>query len=425
MRFTRKYPSFFKNNRTSIFSFLNLSFIQGANVLVQIILIPVITRIVGLSVFGYLMVAVSYAALFSILVNYGSNQSGVKDIALYKDQPKELSNTFYHIYLLRIILFLVCFGITLSLCQINGWEERGKYLLFAQAIVLSEMLNPLFFFVGIQRLFLYNIVNLVCRLVSAILIIILIHNPDDGIWVNFLLGIPNAIGYLLLCFYLIRKYELYSIQFSVRSIRTYVHQNFYLTGNNICVQLQQSFFLFALSGMNNPLLLGAYSLCDKFVWSFRMLIISFFNVFYPRAAVLYSESPVQWKLMKQKLSKAVWIISGTVGILLFIAADEIVHIVTGSPNELSALFIRSICLVPLIAALNSLNVADLLLRNRYADIFRIAVVLLVISILISFSFLHWADSSLFGYFPILAEIFSIPLYLYFINRADNNILLKS
>lgn len=425
MRFTRKYPSFFKNNRTSIFSFLNLSFIQGANVLVQIILIPVITRIVGLSVFGYLMVAASYAALFSILVNYGSNQSGVKDVALYKDQPKELSNTFYHIYLLRIILFLVCFGITISLCQIDGWEERGRYLLFAQAIVLSEMLNPLFFFVGIQRLFLYNIVNLVCRLASAILIIILIHNPDDGIWVNFFLGIPNAVGYLLLCFYLIRKHELSSIQFSVRSIKTYIHQNFYLTGNNICVQLQQSFFLFVLSGMNNPLLLGAYSLCDKFVWSFRMLIISFFNVFYPRAAVLYNESPVQWKLMKQKLSKTVWIISGTLGILLFITADEIVSIVTGSPNELSALFIRSICLVPLIAGLNSLNVADLLLRNRYADIFRIAVVLLVISILISFSFLQWADSSLFGYFPMLVEIFSIPLYLYFINRADNNILLKS
>ncbi len=420
MRYTTKYSALFKKNGASIFSFLNLSVIQGVNVLVQIILIPIITRSVGLSVFGSIMLAASYAALFSIVVNYGSNQSGVKDVALYKDQPQELSNRFYHIYLLRIFLFVIGLGISIMLYQIEGWQERGKYLFFAQALILSEMLNPLFFFVGIQRLLLYNIVNLIFRLLSLVLILLVVKNTDDGIWVNFLLGMPSAIGYLLLCVYLVKKYKLYHIQFSVSSIKNYVQQNFYLTGNNICVQLQQSFFLFALSGMHDPLLLGAYSLCDKFVWSFRMLLISFFNVFYPRAAVLYKEHPEQWTIMKKKLSKALWIGLGIIGLLLFLTADPLVQLVTGEKNELSTVFIRSISLVPLIAGLNSLNVADLLLRNHYADIFRIAVILLAIAVVISLSFLQWANSSLFGLFPMLVEIFSIPLYLYFIKRADNN-----
>lgn len=420
MRSTTKYAALFRKNGTSIFSFLNLSVIQGVNVLIQIILIPIITRSVGLSVFGSIMLATSYAALFSIVVNYGSNQSGVKDVALYKDQPKELAHRFYHIYLLRFIFFLIGLGITLLLYQIDGWQERGKYLLYAQALILSEMLNPFFFFVGIQRLLLYNIVNLIFKLLSLVLILLLVKQADDGVWVNFLLGMPSAIGYLLLGAYLIKKYKLYEIGFSISSIKNYVQQNFYLTGNNICVQLQQSFFLFAVSGMNQPLLLGAYSLCDKFVWSFRMLIISFFNVFYPRAAVVYQESPAQWIQMKQQLRKALWIGLGSTGIVLFLTADPLVQLVTGERNELSIVFIRSICIVPLIAGLNSINVADLLLRNRYADIFRIAMILLAIAVVISFSFLQWANPSLFGLFPMLTEIFSIPLYLYFIKRADNN-----
>lgn len=422
MRYTQKYPGFIKKNGSSIFSFLNLSFIQGVNVLVQLLLIPIISRAVGLSVFGSIMLATSYATLFSILVNYGSSQSGVKDVALFQHQPKELFQKCYPIYFTRILLFLIGIGITLLLYQIQGWGERAQYLLFAQVLVLSEVLNPLFFFVGIQRLLLYNIVNLICRLISVVLILVFIHNPADGIWVNFLLGMPTVVGYGGLCIYLIRKYQLVHFHFSFSSLKHYIQQNFFLTGNNISVQLQQSIFLFAISGMNDPLLLGAYSLCDKFVWSFRMLIISFFNVFYPRAAMLYRESPERWKEMKKKLSKALWILFGITGILLFITADEIVRLVTGDSNELSALFIRSICIVPLIAGLNSLNVADLLLRDRYAAIFRIALVLLAISMIIAFSLLKWGNSALFGYFPMLVEIFSIPLYLYFIKQADSTLL---
>jgi len=420
MRFTQKYPAFIKKNGSSIFSFLNLSFIQGINVLVQLLLIPIISRAVGLSVFGSIMLATSYATLFSILVNYGSSQSGVKDVALFQHQPKELFIKCYPIYLTRVLLFLIGAGITLLLYQIPGWEQRAEYLLFAQVLVLSEVLNPLFFFVGIQRLLLYNIVNLICKLISVVLILLFIHSPSDGIWVNFLLGIPTVVGYAGLCIYLIRKYRLFYFQFSFNSLKQYIQQNFFLTGNNMSVQLQQSFFLFTISGLNDPLLLGAYSLCDKFVWSFRMLIISFFNVFYPRAAVVFRESPTQWVQLKNKLQRGLWVVLSIIGLLLFLSADQLVHIVTGEINDLSASFIRSICLVPLIAGINSLNVADLLLRNRYADIFKIALILLLISIIFSLLFLYSADRSMFGLYPMLTEICSIPLYVYFIKRAKNN-----
>lgn len=413
----KTYPTLKNRNLSALFSFINLSFIQGSNVLVQILLIPVITRIVGLSEFGLIMLSSSYAALISILINYGSNQSGVKDVALHKQQPKYLSEIFYSIYFVRILLFILSFFALIMISNTLIPFTKSRHFLFANMIILSEMLNPFFFFVGIQKLFLYNIVTLVTKIIAVILIMLVVKGPEDSVWVNFLLGAASVTGYLFLFIMLVKKYNLYHFQVPLTKLKRYIKHNFYLTGNNICVQLLQSVFLFTVSAMGDPILLGAYSLCDKFVWSFRMMIISFFNVIYPRAAILFKEDPLAWKELKKKLNTLLWVLFSGTALMLFFMAGWIVLIVTGKQDALTTFFLQSICLMPLVSALNSLNVIELLLRNRYNDIFRIAVILLAISILLSFLFVQWGNTQLFGLFSILVEVFSIPLYLYFIKRT--------
>ncbi|MFN3301067.1 MAG: oligosaccharide flippase family protein [Sediminibacterium sp.] len=404
-------------NFSAFFSFANLSFIQGSNVLIQLLLIPIITRIVGLQEFGLVMLASSYAALVSIFINYGSNQSGVKDVAQEKESPSNLSKVFYSIYIVRIAMYLVAL---LGLLLFSNWlipTATSKHFLFANMIIVGELLNPFFFFVALQKLLLYNLMNLFSKVLSVILILWMVKSPSDSVWVNFFLGLAQIIGYIFLLVYLIKKFRLYHFKVPIIQLKQYLQQNFYLTGNNLSVQLQQSIFLFTVSGMGNAQLLGAYSLCDKLVWSFRMLVISFFNVVYPRAAVLYKEQPIAWKKLKKQLTTMLWLVLTGVALVLLFFANQIVVLITGNQDDLTALFIQSICLMPLVAGLNSLNVTELLLRNQYKQIFNIALILLTISILLSILFTQWGNPRLFGFFPILVEMGSIPLYLYFIKKT--------
>lgn len=401
---------------SAFFSFLHLSFIQGANVLIQILLIPIISRKVGLTEFGLIMLASSYAALVSIFINYGSNQSGVKDVAIEKASPTALSHIFYSTFYVRGILYLLSFVVVLLANQWLLPADKGKHLLFANLIILAELLNPFFFFVGIQKLSLYNIVNLISKLLAVVCILCWVQGPTDGVWVNFFLGAAQIPGYLILGIYLIQKFKLHNFQISISQLKQYFKQNSYLTGNNLSVQLQQSIFLFAVSAMGNAALLGAYSLCDKIVWSFRMLIISLFNVVFPRAAILHKEDPLKWLTLKKQLSWIVGFIFIIVALCLFFFAEYLVPLVTGHEDTLAVLFIKSICFVPLIAALNSLNVAELLFYNQYAAIFKIAIILLAISLLSSIIFFQIGNLNWFGFFPLVAEIGSIPFYLYFIKK---------
>lgn len=410
-----KYRLFNKSNLTSLSNFINLGSIQGSNALIQILLIPIITRLIGLSELGHVMVANSYATLIALFINYGSNQSGVKDVALYRSDTKVLSGIFYTIYLTRGILFALSFCVVLVLYFLDLFY--APYFLLAQVIVLAEAFNPFFFFVGLQKLLLYNVLNLAARLLSAAGILLFIRSSSESIWVNFYLGMGSLLAYVFLFFYIIRKYQLATGHVSFAGFRKYLTQNFYLMGNNLSVQLQQSIFLFTLSTTGNPLILGAYSLCDKIVWSFRLLIISFSNAIYPRAVVAFQTRKEDWRYYKKRINLAlfaVFMLTG-VGILLF--APWLTLIITGEHNQLATLYIKCIAFVPLIAALNSLNVIDLLMKNQYHHIFIIALILLCITLLSSAIFIQAKNPAIFGYYPITVEIFSLPLYWYFIAKT--------
>jgi O-antigen/teichoic acid export membrane protein len=404
------------HHRSIIVNFANLSFIQAANVLAQILLIPIIAHKAGLIEFGQIAVAGSYAAMVSILINYGSNQSGVKDVALHRYNQQQLSQTFYSIYYTRMILLAVSLLVLIGTYQ--WFPAQFNHLLSANTIILAEMLNPFFFFVGIQQLFLYNLTNLIAKIISALLIIYFITNSQDGIWVNFLIGITGVVANVFLIIHIIRKNALIHFRISYEELIKFFKTNFYLTGNNACVQLQQSYFLFMVSGLGDGIVLAAYSLIDKIIWSFRILIIAFFNTFFPRAAVQYQQSADAWKRMKRSLSYILSAVFLIIAAILFSFPDLIIRIITPERIPMAAVYLQYVALVPFIAALNSLNVADLLIKHQYKQIFIIAVVLLLLGIVLAQILIYLNQPHLFGLYLLIIECCSIPLYLYFIHKTN-------
>lgn len=414
----RKYLIVARKNLGFLSGFLHLGSIQASNAIIQLLLFPLIIHVTGLEVFGIVMVANSYASLNAIFINYGTNQSGIKEVALHKNSARKLSNIFYTVYYARILLFLAAMLVLFVLYQCK--IPHVNYFPFAITIIFAEVVNPFFFFAGTEKVYLFNVANLISKSLSALLIYFLITTPELGAWINFLLGIVNIGAYLLLAIYIIKKYRLTYYMVSRNHLSNFFKQNFYLVGNNVSSQLQQSVFLFALSFTGNNLLLGAYSFCDKIVWSFRMLIVAFTTAIYPRAAIMYKESVERWYQFRKRINilLAICFCLAALGILFF--APLVVELFTKTTNELAISYTRAICLVPLIASLNAMNVVDLLLKNKYKYIFVIAMILLAIAITVSFLFLTLNNSNLFGYYQIIVEVFSLPLYLYFMRKTERD-----
>jgi len=411
----KRYLQFIKRHLGFLSNFINLGSIQVSNAVIQLILLRLIIGVTGLTEFGLIMVANTYAMLNALFINYGTNQSGIKEVAIHKSNQPQLSETFYTIFYARMVLLAVSVLILVIVYQLQF--PNAKYFPYALTIIVSETISPFFFFVGIEKLLLYNLINLFSKIVSAVLIVVIITSKAQSVWVNFYLGVVTLASNFFLCIYLIRKYELTKFQVPLHKMKKFFSKNFFLVGNNLSVQLQQSIFLFTLSASGNTLILGAYSLCDKIVWAFRQIIIAFSSAVYPRSVIVYHESRPKWVNMKKNL---VLLLGGgfiVVAAVVFLFAPLIVKIFTGGTDPLAIMYTKCICLVPLIAAINSMNVIDLLIKDKYHYIFIISMILLGISALVSGCLLYINKTGIYGYYLFIVESFSLPLYLYFIRQS--------
>lgn len=347
-------------------------------------------------------------------MNYGTSQSGVKDVVMNKDEPQNLSSVFYNTLLLRIIIFIT-FLFVFSLLGL-GYLPNYNFYFVSIPIILSEVLNPMFLYLGIEKLLLYNISNLIAKLFIIISIMFLISGTEDAIWVNFIIGSINTAIYLFLVIFGIIKYRLTFKFFNKSEILKLLISNFYLVGNNISVQLQQSLMVFSINLWGDPMWLGTYSICDKIIGSVKMMISYISYSIYPKAAFLFKEDINHFTLFKNRIKKilAISFLILSIGIMVF--AGPIIHLLNGEPNSSAETLLHIMAFLPTVAALNSFNVLELLIRNQNIFIFRIAMILLILSVGISLVIVVWGNLFWFGAYTLLIEISALLMYEYLIRK---------
>jgi hypothetical protein len=288
--------------------------------------------------------------------------------------------------------------------------------LLAMPIVLGEVINPIYYFVGKEATTQYNLFNVLAKLLTLGLILFCIKQADQGAWVNFLIGMSNVVlfGFLVIREYLAKR--IVWVQVSWQHCLDFFKTNSFLVGNNMTVYLQQSIFLFAISSTGQAAVLGAYSLCDKLIWTFRTIMVALFNTVFPKGAVLYDQSPEHWYQFKNKINRLMG------GLFLvwaggqFLLADTVIYLVAGKSNELATHYLKWMSLVPLLIALNMMNVLELLLERKNKVIFFIGLGILSFAAITSYVLLR-LDHQWYGVFPFFVEAVSLFLYLQYLNRG--------
>lgn len=402
-------------------NFLHLGMIQVSNALVQLLLFPIIIRKTGLEAFGPVVVANSYAALAGLLVNYGTSISGVQNVAALKNSLPQLSALFSQTLLLRCLLLLPIVG-----CLPFVWllaPAYFVYLLPAVVLVLSEVINPLYFFNGQEQLLPFNGANLAAKLLSVLLILWMVTGAADAPLVNLWLGLPSLLAYVVLNGVLFRKYGLNWVTPKGEELVGMLRKNLPLAGNNLAVQLQQSFFLFVLSAAASPMLLAAYAIADKVLWGFRLVLIAFSNSLFPRAVQLATEDPQLARFRKKQINAVLALLFTLVAMVLYFFPAAIVWVFSGTTEPQAVALIRAICWVPLLAALNIVNVLELLVQHRYPVIFRIALLLTVVTISASLLIVQFAGVAFIGWYPFIMEATALMLYLFFLGRTKKEVSL--
>lgn len=93
-----------KNNKRIIENFSYLSLLKLFNMLLPLVTYPYLLRVLGLGVYGEIIVAQVVATYIGVFIDFGFKILATKNISLYRDEKEKISTIISAVLQIKIIL---------------------------------------------------------------------------------------------------------------------------------------------------------------------------------------------------------------------------------------------------------------------------------------------------------------------------------
>lgn len=343
-----------RNNNRKLFSnFIVLSIIQGANLLLSLLVLPYVIMKVGAEGFGAIAVAQMVMTYLSTISDYGFTLTATRDIALYKDDHSKISKIFFTVLTSKLLITALLF-ILLMLLGMFTQIFSDRFLLYALgfAYVIGQSLFVNWFFQGIEKMHYITISTLVARLIFIALVFIFIHHKEDGIFYLFFFGIGNIIAGILSIYLAIRIYKLKFIRPKRIDLICELKEGWQITISSLTVNSYFYSNVFILRFFTNDLIVGYYSIAERILFAIRQIITLFAQVVYPHICRLAQKSKQEANVFFKQIYLPFLLLIFCGCCILFFFSKQIIYIFIGNESFLPVLLLRLLSFVPVIVCLN-------------------------------------------------------------------------
>ncbi|WP_176494465.1 oligosaccharide flippase family protein [Cobetia sp. 5-25-4-2] len=185
-------------------NFSYLAILQLVNVVAPLLIYPVIINRVGVNQFGNVILAQSAIYYLTIFVNYGLNIYGTKLISGINSKVGSYNEVFNNIFYFKLFV-----SIMISALVILSWgliESINIIYVFSLGIVFGDLLLPIWFYQGIERMKYITIISSLSKIIYIALVYFYVQDESDGYLLASFLSISLLVGGVLSMIIAMRKY---------------------------------------------------------------------------------------------------------------------------------------------------------------------------------------------------------------------------
>jgi len=339
--------------RSLIPNFVSLSGYQATNFLVPLLVYPYLIRILGIDKFGLVAWAQAVIAFLVILNDYGFNLTITKEISLQRNEKSVVGKIFSQTFFAKVMLSFAGFVLLVILAtSIPLFYQESNLLFWSFAIVIGQMFIPLWLYQGLEYMKALSIINLIAKLLYALLIFFLIHEPEDYLWVNFYYGAGHAVAGVIGLIWITNRHR---IRLSISEVVNFYKPIRFSTSiflSNLSGSVSINSYLIVLGFFVNAQDLGYFSIAEKVYIALRAIAVIIHQAVYPRVCIIAAESIDQLRHFLKILIKLILIVYIPIGLLVYFLAGFIVLYFAGEEIPETIEYLRILSFVPLIAALN-------------------------------------------------------------------------
>ena len=194
MKVIDKIKSLSSEKKNVFKNFTALGIIQILNYVMPFITLPYLARVLEVDKFGLIFFAQAIMDYFTRFTDFGFNQSGVRELAINRDEKNKIDEIFTNIFFAKISLLIVSF-IILSIIIFSFDKFRHDCIIyyFSFLAVLGNVLLSAWFFQGMERMKFITFFNVITRTISLVCIFSFVKVPDNYI----LVPLFNSLGLLI------------------------------------------------------------------------------------------------------------------------------------------------------------------------------------------------------------------------------------
>lgn len=349
----------------------SLSLIQFSNYLIPLILIPYVSRIVGVDNYGNLEYARAFVLYFTIFIDYGFNYTATREVSINRDNQEKLNAIFSQVMLSKLILFLIASIAFYGLILYDDTLYEIKTILFVTYIInIGFILFPIWFYQGIEKIAFVASVNFIIKICILALTLLLLKQKSDYWIYNFLQSLAQIIAGLFSIYYAVKKYNIRFVKIRFDIMRDRFKEGFPMFISTLLSTIIGSFSFIILKTHVDDKTLGIYSTAFKLVITIQtLLLVPFSQAFFPYMANLITKDVNEYR---KKIGQASRLLIGlNVGVILFcyIFAKFIIQILFGEEYILAVTPFRSFLLLPLFVCLGNIYSYQGLLTLKKDKIF--------------------------------------------------------
>ena len=310
-------------------NFLALSTIQLLNYILPLFLIPLLIQSLGMEGFGiysFIFTIAMYGIKFS---DYGFDLSATYQISKHKQNKATTNEIFSSVLLIKLglsLLFLLF--LTITTLMVEHLYQYKELIFLSYGMLLGNLLLPLWFFQGIEKMRFIMYLNALLKLSFFLLVIFYVKSYDNLNLLMLFHSITSIITGILGLFLAIKYFDIKLQWVSKEKIYFYLKDGWYIFTSKIAVEFYSTSSIIIVGFFVSPLLLGYYALTIKIILAIGNLFDPLTRVVYPYFIGLYDETNNGFLTRNKQLSLLIILLMIPIAILLFIFSKDIIELIT-------------------------------------------------------------------------------------------------
>ncbi len=348
---------------------LSLYFLQFANYVLPLATIPYLVRVLGPENYGIIAFGQSLITYFVIVVNYGFAWSATRDISVHREDMARVSRTASGVWGAQLLFGLAGFVVLLLLISlVPKLRDISPVLLILYGIVLGNALFPDWLFLGLERMVAISLINLITRLVGALGIFTLIHQPSDYVLYAALLSFQWIAAGILGVWFALAILKVRVTMPCFGDIWRVLRDGAMLFLSSASHSLYTSSNSLILGLLTNYTAVGYYSGAEKIVLTVLNLLDPVSKAVYPRFSKMASVSTARVLFWGRRLLYAMGTLGIGMTIVLFSTAPFAVDVILGPKYGPAVVVARILSFLPVSSAVGYVLGTELMLpfgMDRY------------------------------------------------------------